>query len=448
MAKKRKKILILGAGFTGLVSAYYLSKDFNVTVIEKEDFIGGTARGFTHGDFLLDSGPHKLYTELPGIMEEISSLVPLVKVQKKNSIYLKGKYFDFPLKLSQIATKIPVTAVKTGFSIFTKSLSKRPDDSYENFLINRFGKTLYELSFKDYAFKVWNSDPQKLDPELAKRRVAVKSVSQLIKSIIFKNNKEISAEYFYYPEKGIKNLLDQLNKEITKNKGKILTNSKIQEIKISKSKIQYVLVNGKKIKADYYVSTIPLDDLYNLTENNHQKESEELIRYNKLNIIYFVLNKPRAMNDCWVFFPENKIIFQRVSEQKAFSSEGLPEDKTVIMVETTKEITDDLINKIINQLEEVKIAKKDEIIEHFVMTLPKAYPIYLKGYKENLSNITNFFEKINNFYLLGRQGLFNYNNIDQCWDMAIKLTDQITNKKTSVDWQGTKNYFDSYRIVD
>ena len=147
MKEKTKTVVILGAGITGLVAGYYLSKSYNVIILEKKKFIGGSALGFRYKDFILDSGPHKLYTELPGIMGEIAKICQLIKVKKKNSIYLKGKYYDFPLKFSQISLRIPITAIKSGFDILLKSFSKKPGDSYENFLINRFGYTLYELSF-------------------------------------------------------------------------------------------------------------------------------------------------------------------------------------------------------------------------------------------------------------------------------------------------------------
>ena len=120
----KKKILILGAGITGLVSAYYLSKNYDVTVLEKENFVGGTAASFVYKDFILDLGPHKIYTEIPGIMGEIEKIMPLLKVKKKNSIYLKGSYFDFPLKLSQIAVKMPFTAFRAGIDMLFKPFSK------------------------------------------------------------------------------------------------------------------------------------------------------------------------------------------------------------------------------------------------------------------------------------------------------------------------------------
>jgi oxygen-dependent protoporphyrinogen oxidase len=80
MGQKKKTVLILGGGITGLASAHYLSKDFNVVVIEKESFLGGSAASFKYKGFALDYGPHKIYTELPGIMEEIEKVCPLVKV--------------------------------------------------------------------------------------------------------------------------------------------------------------------------------------------------------------------------------------------------------------------------------------------------------------------------------------------------------------------------------
>lgn len=443
----KKTIIILGAGITGLVSAYYLSKKYNVIVLEKENFVGGTAASFKYKNFTLDYGPHKLYTELPGIMEEIKNVCPLIKVKKKNSIYLNGNYYDFPLKISQIMAKMPFVAISAGLDIIAKSLSKKPDDSYENFLINRFGKTLYNLSFKNYAYKIWNSDPKELDLELAKKRVAISNIFQLIKSVLFKDTKKISAEYFYYPDNGMSQLFASLTKKIIKNNGKILLRQKIKEIKIKNNMVEYIRLEKTRIKKpDYIISTIPLDSLSEILCPKITISSK--IKYQGLNIIYFILNKPKALNDCWIFFPEKKLIFQRVSEQKAFSPNTCPKDKTVIMVETTKKLTKKTINEIISQLEDINVLKKSEIEEFFVKSIKKAYPIYKKGFLKDLNMLIDKAESIDNLYLLGRQGLFNYNNMDQCWDMALKITKQIEENKTKKDWQKTKKYFNNYRIVD
>lgn len=440
---KQKTVVIFGAGITGLVSAYYLSKNFKVIVLEKEDSIGGTAKSFAHKDFILDYGPHKLYTELPEIMNEISKVCPLLRIKKKNSIYLRGNYYDFPLKISQIAMRMPLTAIRSAIDALFKT--KLPDNSYENYLINRFGKTMYDLSFRDYASKIWNSNPKELDEELAKRRVAVKGIFHLIKSILFKDTSKISAEYFYYPKYGIKQLLDSLQKSIVANGGKIILNAKISSIDFNNARVSKVVFNGVTIKTDYLISTIPLDSLSKLT--NEKNISLNQI-YQKLNIIYFILNRKRALRDNWIFFPEKKFIFQRVSEQKGFSSYTSPDTKTALMVETTKEVKDTLITKIIAQLESVGLLKKKEIQEMFIKTIEKAYPLYRKSFYKSVKEFINFMEGKENFYLLGRQGLFNYNNMDQCWDMAMKLAEHIRKGGDKEEWKEIKRYFDSYRIVD
>jgi protoporphyrinogen oxidase len=360
---------------------------------------------------------------------------------------LKGSFFDFPLKISQIAAKMPFTAFNSGIEMLTKSINKLPDDSYENFLINRFGRTLYNLSFRDYAHKVWQSNPLELDRELAKRRVAVSGIFELIKSVLLKDSKKISAEYFYYPEKGMSQLLDSLVAKIKENGGKILLNTEISEIFIKNSKIKYIRFKSLKIKTDYIISTIPLDALLNLIKPDVTLETPSL-NYQKLNLIYFILNKERALKDCWIFFPEKKFIFQRVSEQKAFSEKTCPQNKTAIIVETTQDIDENLINEVISQLENIEVLKKEEIEEYFVKSIPKAYPIYKKGFLEGFKKVEGFFNSVEGFYLLGRQGLFNYNNIDQCWDMALKIAEQIKENKTKEDWARTKEYFKTYRIVD
>lgn len=447
-----KKVVIIGAGITGLVLAYYFSKsnNFDVTLIEKKEQVGGTALSFEHKDFILDYGPHKIYSEIPGIIDEIKKITSLLKIKKKNSIYLKNNFFDFPLKMSQVGIKIPFTAINSGLDILNKPFNKFPDDSYENFLINRFGKTLYSLSFKDYAEKVWGTKPLELDKELAIRRVAISNIFELIKGVLL--NKNISAEYFAYPPCGIKQMLDLLVEKIRDNQGTILTKSEISKIIIKNKSIDSIKIGGKTLKPDYVISTICLDDLIEIIEDKNKKKevinSSKNLKYQKVNVLYFILNKKRALKDCWIFFPEKKFMFHRISEQKAFSKYTSPENKTCLMVETTKPINKENIKKIIYQLEKIKILDKSDIGEYFVKSLEKVYPVYKKGFLEDLNKVVNYLESIKNFYTLGRQGLFNYNNMDQCWDMGKKTFEHIEKNGSKEDWEGTKKYFNNYRIVD
>ena len=456
---KKERVVIIGAGIAGLAAAHYFSqnKNYEVLVVEKQKEVGGLARGFSHvfegKEFKFDFGPHKIYTELPGIVEEMNKVTPLIKVKKKNTIFLKGTYFNFPLSMPQILAKMPMTALKAGFEILKKPFNTLQDDSYENFLINRFGRTLYSLSFKDYAEKVWNTNAKNLDKELAIRRVAVSNIFQLIKSALLGDNKKISAEFFHYPPKGLKQLSEGLLESIKKNGGKVMTNTQVSEIKVVDGRVDSVKINGKKIKADYVISSIYLDYLMGLINDSNASlksasSAAAKLAYQPVSVLYLILNKERAMKDCWVFFPEKKYLFQRVSEQKAFSPYTCPPGMTGLMVETTKEPTEENIKIMISQLESVGLVKGSDIKDYFIKTGPRVYPVYLKGFLKHLNTVLNYSDSIKGLYTLGRPGRFNYNNTDHSWDMAWRTYEHIVGGEDPAEWEMLKLRFDKYRIVD
>jgi len=438
-----EKVAILGAGITGLFLAHKLSNKFSVTLIEKEKQIGGMSGSFKHKNFFLDYGPHKIYTELSGIIPEIENLVELDRIKKINSIYLENYYFNFPLSLPQLLTKIPIKGFQAGIDIIFNLISKKPNINYENFLINNFGNTLYSLVFKKYAKKIW-ANPKSLDIDLAKKRVAVSNIFELIKSVILKENKKISAEYFFYPKISISELIYSLEEKIKKNKGKILLNKKIKKIETGK-KIK-IKINNKTTSFDYLVSTIPLSDLSEYLDNDELIENSKKLRYKDTNIFYFIIKKQRVLRENWIFFPDLDIPFHRIAEQKSFSNKSCPENETCLMVESTldKEKQEEITDKLI----ELNFFKKEEIKEVFSKKLEKAYPLYFIDYQNYLKNILSYFDNLENIYLLGRHGLFNYNNMDQCIDMSLKLSDHLINNKTKKQWKETRKLFDKYRIVD
>lgn len=437
-----KKITILGAGPTGLIAAYYLSEKFQVTVIEKNDYIGGMSTSFFYKDFVLDYGPHKIYTQLPGILHEIEKVTNLSRIKKQNSIYLKGNFFDFPLKMAQVAFKMPLTAVSGVLDIIQNKLGKKTP----SYLENRFGKTLYNLVFANYAEKIWGN-PKGLDIELAKRRVSMSSFSELLKSVILKNSGKISADYFYYPEKGSFQLYEDLERKIKENKGKIILNAKI--ISLKAGKIFSVKTSKGTIKSDFLVSTIPLASLVNsLNAPREISEAASKLEYKDLNIIYFIINKPRVLKDNWIFFPEKQFLFNRISEQKSFSNLCCPKGKTVLMVETTSPVNDGIISQARKQLINLGLFSEQDIEETFTKKLEKAYPVYKINFKENLNLVLNYLDNFDNLISIGRHGLFNYNNIDQCWDMAQKASEFIITGKGKEDWKKVTREFDKYKIVD
>ena len=97
MSESRGSIVVLGGGVAGLAAGYYLSRaDYSVTVVEKAPVVGGLCASFESNGFTLDHGPHKLYSVIPGILDEILSLLgdELIEHQKRNRIRLLDRFLD------------------------------------------------------------------------------------------------------------------------------------------------------------------------------------------------------------------------------------------------------------------------------------------------------------------------------------------------------------------
>lgn len=204
----KENVVILGAGIAGLSAGYKLSDaSIPVTVLEKESIIGGMSSCFKYKDYKLDYGPHKIFTRMDDIMEEIRNLIgdDLLTVPKKSRIRLSGKYYNFPVSVKDLLIGMPLTGIGCGVGYFKAAIKakiiKSNDDSYEDYIINRFGKGTFNLVFKPYAEKIWGH-PSELSASLAKSRVAIPSIAELLIRMISGNKDKpaISADVFYYPK--------------------------------------------------------------------------------------------------------------------------------------------------------------------------------------------------------------------------------------------------------
>lgn len=468
-----KKVLVLGGGITGLSTAWKVSEDTNlsVEVLELRNTLGGISTTFKHKEYLLDYGPHKIATQIPEVLNIIKDLIgdDLLVIPKKSKIRLIGKYFNYPLGLKNVILEMnPLIGLKCGLSsgktMISNMIKKKKDITYTDYVTNRFGKGIYKLIFEPYAKKVWGN-PEKLSFELARTRIAIPSMFTMLKNLLFgnKNKPQISVDQFYYPKKGIIMLTEALVKKIKSKEGIIQKEANPKVINLLNDRVDNVIYekNGKKVqtKADMLISTIPIEKLILLIQPPPPQniiEAASNLRYRSLILFYVVVGKPRLFNDNWIFFPEDEFIFNRLSEQKGFSESMIPEDKTVLTVEITCETNneiynaskEDLFKKVITDLEKAGILKKSDVLDFFIVKLKNIYPVYDLDFKKNMDIILEYLKSIKNLYTNGRQGLFNYNNIDHCMDMGFILAEHISVNGTKNDWEQKNKRFNEYKIVD
>ena len=303
-----KKVVIIGAGPAGLTAGFELlkkSKDYQVTILEESERIGGISRTVRYNGNRMDIGGHRFFSKDPEVTRWWNNLMPLqgapslddiktgrmpelnpngpnpekenivmLKRRRISRIYYKRKFFDYPVKinLNTIINMGLFTTMQAGFSYIFAILRKLPETSLENFYINRFGRKLYSMFFEGYTEKLWGRHPRDISADWGAQRVKGLSIVAIIKDIfgkiLFIKPKQIETsliEEFCYPKYGPGQLWETAASEFEKIGGIIIKNAKATKFKTKKNEFKEVIYrkDGKEfsLPADIVISSMPLKDL-------------------------------------------------------------------------------------------------------------------------------------------------------------------------------------------
>ena len=190
--------------------------------------------------------------------------------QRVSRIYYHEKFFDYPISMKpQTFINMGVLqTIKAGCSYLGSCLHKLPENSLENFYINRFGKVLYSMFFEGYTEKLWGRHPREISADWGEQRVKGLSVFALLKNLFIRDKKETSLiEEFIYPKLGPGQLWELVAEEIQKKGGRIQHGASVRMIEAAQNKVTGLIYwdkqSGmeKKIEGDIFISSMPLKDL-------------------------------------------------------------------------------------------------------------------------------------------------------------------------------------------
>lgn len=467
-----RKVIILGAGVTGLSAGWRLAQHgYEVHVVERADHIGGQAWTFRHGEFLLDLGPHKIFTVLDHIMDVIRDLIgdDLLERPKKGRILINGRYVNFPVGPGDMLTALTPWQSARCMASFARTLVrnaflKRPARNYEEWVINHFGRAIYEMVVKPCTEKIWG-ESRTLGVELAETRIRVPRLTEMFKELLLgiKPQRVVNAPRFYYPRYGIGMIPQRLCERITALGGRVTCGRWPVGMSAANGRVTSIRWSDGATEAlgadDVVISTIPKKELVQLLHVPPDEDTLaalEALRERSLILLYVVVNKPQVSDDNWLFFPETQYIFNRVFEQKNCSPYMGPPDKTVLCLEITcrsddptwRATRDQLFAQAVNNLHSARLVEPREIIEHFQVRLPHAYPIWDVYTKGNLDTVMAYFDRFENLYSIGRQGGFIYGGVADCMDMGFVTADFIHSGAPKTMWAQERQKFSHYVVID
>ena len=147
------RFVVIGAGPAGLTAAYDLAKlGLRPVVLEKERFVGGLARTEQYKGFHFDMGGHRFFTkseEVKKIWQEVLG-DQMLRRPRLSRIFYDGKFFHYPLKAGNALAGLGLwQSMLIVLSYVRWQLFPcRREDTFEEWVTNRFGRRLFAIFFK------------------------------------------------------------------------------------------------------------------------------------------------------------------------------------------------------------------------------------------------------------------------------------------------------------
>jgi protoporphyrinogen oxidase len=487
--------VIIGAGPAGLTAAYELleTTDIKPVIYEQSGLVGGISKTIDYKGNKIDIGGHRFFTKSPRVLEWWLKFFPLeknsnaylnsikkdLKIYKPNMgrndtkkadrvmlirnrlsrILFMGKLFDYPISIN-LSTIKNLGFIRT-LKIISSYLQIRispiaHEKSLEDFFINRFGEELYSIFFKDYTEKVWGVRCNDIKPEWGSQRVKGVSISKTILESLgnkFHTNSKTETSLirsFMYPKWGPGQFWGEIAKTIEDKGAHIRLNNRAIGFKIKRNKIEAIRVRNeldgqiKEIKADYFISSMPVQDLVRSISDHSPTEVLEIadgLIYRDFITVGILASQLKIdrIPDNWIYIQENHVKMGRIQIFNNWSPYLVHDPQTVWLGieyfcnegDDLWEMADkDLIRMAIQELDVLNIIDPDKILDGVVIRMEKAYPAYFGSY-DKFDVIKQFLDKYGNLFLIGRNGMHRYNNMDHSMLTAMEAVKNIREGKKS-----------------
>ena len=249
---------------------------------------------------------------------------------------MNGRYFDYPWR--------PLDALR-GFGfrgaaaiLFDYAAERlrqcvRPPGlaSFEDVIVSRFGRAMFEIFVKEYSEKVWGVECHRIAAELAEWRIQNLSVGAAVRDALFPRSGgtvRSLARKFLYPPLGIGQIAEGLRRQIEEG-NRILTGTKVTGVHHSGGRIDSITVRegGRtgRHRADEFLSSIPLNRLVHLLDPKPPEDilaAADRLRFRDLVTVTVMIDRDRVTDQSWIYLPERRIPFGRIHEPTNWSAKN------------------------------------------------------------------------------------------------------------------------------
>lgn len=409
-------------------------------VLEKDTVVGGLARTVHHNGYHFDIGGHRFFTKVKRVEDMWHEVLPggqFLRRPRLSRIYYKKRFFYYPLRPlnALLGLGIGNSLLVVLSYVNARRSPALPEETFDRWVSNRFGRRLFETFFKTYTEKVWGIPCNEILAEWAAQRIQGLSLFSAIKNALLPQSTrppttiiKTLVDEFDYPERGPGMLWERVA-EIVRGKGaEVRLGAHVERILWGAGGVRAVETRFdsrvERVEGSHFISSMPIRELIQKLDPpppTRVLEAAMNLHYRDFLTVALIINKPDLFPDNWIYIHDPDVKVARIQNFKNWSPHMVPDGrKTCLGLEyfcfegdELWTMSDSALTALgRREVEALGLAQAADVEDGAVVRMPKAYPVYDAPYPAALREIRNFLDGLDNLQLVGRSGLHKYNNQD------------------------------------
>jgi len=453
------RIIIVGAGPTGLAAAYRLRElgYTNFSLLEGRYKVGGLASSErSPNNFIYDIGGHVLFSHYEYFDKLFDRLMgdEYQELLRESWVWMFDRFLPYPFQnnIKYLPKEVVLECLLGLIEAQKQPLDKSRFANFEELIHGVFGAGIAKHFMMPYNFKVWAHPPRLMNKEWIGERVSTPPIERVLGNVVL-DRADVSwgpNATFKYPRYGGTGELFERMRPYVEDQLRLCAS--VAAVDVERKEV--VLSDGHRERFDVLLSTMPLDKLVASMEGSVPdcvRSQAARLRHSGSYIVGVGIRQPAPSTKCWMYFPEDNCPFYRLTYLSNYSPDVVPDPAThySILAEISHSehkpvdratIVDETIQGLVNT-RMITDADRADIVDAYLIERDYTYPTPSLERDSALSTVQPWLES-QGIFSRGRFGAWRYEvgNMDHSVAQGVEWVNRalLGQVEDELTWQAKR----------